>query len=97
MIKQEIIEKISQFFRLTEFEAEKVFDDIFSKIKHAVKDDSIVDIANFGEFIIKYNNGKSNGSPPSAFKKTIEFLASVNLEDEIGQRSYDLKKSGIPQ
>ena len=96
MLKQEITEKISQFFKVTEFEAEKIFDDIFSKIIDGVKEDNIVDVVNFGEFIVKYNNGKNGGSN-SPYKKTIEFLASVNLEDEIGHKSYDIYKSPVTQ
>ena len=96
MLKQEITEKISQFFKVTEFEAEKIFDDIFVKIIEGVKEDNIVDVVNFGEFIVKYDNGKNTvaGLP---YKKTIEFLASVNLEDEIGYKSYDVYKSPEPQ
>lgn len=95
MLKQEITEKISQFFKVTEFEAEKIFDDIFAKIIDGVKEDNIVDVVNFGEFIVKYDNGKNGGGSP--YKKTIEFLASVNLEDEIGHKSYDLYKSPSAQ
>ncbi|MFI5144982.1 MAG: HU family DNA-binding protein, partial [Ignavibacteria bacterium] len=96
MLKQEITEKISKFFKVTEFEAEKIFDDIFAKIIDGVKDDNIVDVVNFGEFIVKYDNGKNTvaGMP---YKKTIEFLASVNLEDEIGYKSYDVYKSPASQ
>jgi nucleoid DNA-binding protein len=96
MLKQEISEKISQFFKVTEFEAEKIFDDIFLKIIDGVKEDNIVDVVNFGEFIVKYNNEKNGGSA-SPYKKTIEFLASVNLEDEIGHKSYDIYKSPTSQ
>jgi nucleoid DNA-binding protein len=86
MIKKEIIEKISKYFKLTEFEAERVYDDIFSIIMTGVKEDNIVDIADFGEFIIKYNNGKNgngNGDITPEYKKTVEFLASSNIEDEL--------------
>ena len=62
MIKKEIVEKISKYFKLTEFEAEKVYDDIFSIIMTGVKEDNIVDIADFGEFIIKYNGKNGNGN-----------------------------------
>ncbi len=95
MIKQEIIEKISKYFKLTDYEAEKVYDDIFSIIMTGVKEDNIVDVANFGEFIIKYNNGKSNGNGSgsvSGYKKTVEFLASTSLEEELNQSRYDEPK-----
>lgn len=86
MLKKEIVEKISKYFKLTEFEAERVYDDIFSIIINGVKEDNIVDIANFGEFIVKYNNGKDeNGDNGSEYKKTVEFLASSNIEDELNQ------------
>ncbi len=82
MIKQEIIEKISRYFKLTQFEAEKIYEDIFSFIMQGVKDDNIVDLTNFGEFIIKYNNGKE-GDSSSGYRKTIEFLATSKLEEDI--------------
>ncbi len=88
MIKHEIIEKISKYFKLTEFEAEKVYDDIFSIIMNGVKEDNIVDVTNFGEFIIKYNNGKSNGpgnGNGSEYRRTVEFLSSSSLEEELNQ------------
>lgn len=86
MIKHEIIDKISKYFKLTEFEAEKVYDDIFSIIMNGVKEDNIVDVTNFGEFIIKYNNGKSNGSSNgSEYRRTVEFLSSSGLEEELNQ------------
>ncbi len=90
MIKQEIIEKISKYFKLTGYEAEKVYDDIFSLIIAGVRDDNIADVANFGEFIIKHDNSKSNGndngtSAANGQKKTVEFLPSSNLEEELNQ------------
>ena len=83
MIKKEIIEKISKYFKLTNFEAEKIYDDIFAGIIQGVKEDNIADITNLGEFIIKYNNADSKN------KKTVEFLPTLSLEDEINQRSFD--------
>lgn len=86
MIKKEVIEKISKYFKLTEFEAEKVYDEIFSIIMNGVKEDNIVDIANFGEFIIKYNNGKTGGTGNgNGFRKTVEFLAASSVEEELNQ------------
>ena len=90
MIKREIIDKISKYFKLTEYEAEQVYDDIFSIIMNGVKEDNIVDVTNFGEFIIKYNNGKSNGpgngnGSGSEYRKTVEFLSSSGMEEELNQ------------
>lgn len=88
MLKEEIIEKISKYFKLTSFEAEKIYNDIFSIIVSGVKHDNIVDVTNFGEFIIKYNNG--NGDPEKTpYKKTVEFLATSKLEDDINQSTFD--------
>ncbi len=93
MIKQEIIEKISKYFKLTEYEAEKIYDEIFSIIITGVKEDNIVDVANFGEFIIKYNNEKTNGNGNgNGYKKTIEFLASSGFEEELNQRQIEEPK-----
>jgi len=78
MIKQEIIEKITKYFKLTHFEAEKIYDDIFQSIIKGVKDDNITEISNLGEFILKYNENENSG-----FKKTVEFLSSSNLQEEI--------------
>jgi nucleoid DNA-binding protein len=83
MIKQEIIEKISKYFKLTNFEAEKIYDDIFAGIIQGVKEDNIADITNLGEFIIKYNSSDIDN------KKTVEFLPTLSLEDEINQRSFE--------
>ena len=84
MLKKEIVEKISKYFKLTDFEAERVYEDIFSIIINGVKEDNIVDIADFGEFIVKYNNGKNgNGGNGSEYKKTVEFLASSHIEEEL--------------
>lgn len=88
MIKQEIIEKISKYFKLTHFEAEKIYDDIFAGIIQGVKEDNIADITNLGEFIIKYNN---NGD--STHKKTVEFLPTLSLEEEINQRGFEEQKT----
>lgn len=91
MLKKELVEKISKYFKLTEFEAEKIYDDIFEVIIRGVKDDNIVDVANLGEFIIKYNNGKTLISEPSSqgYKKTVEFLATPDLEEDINIRFSD--------
>src|SRR5947208_473178 len=94
MIKQEIVEKISRYFKLTQFEAEKIYDDIFSIIIQGVKDDNIVDLANFGEFIIKYNNGKENGTIHE-YKKTVEFLATSKLEEDLNDRFIESEKPVI--
>lgn len=93
MIKQEVIEKISKYFKLTQFEAEKIYDEIFSIIMHGVKDDNIADVTNLGEFIIKYNNGKSNGSgeDKQGYKKTVEFLASTSMEEDLNQQTQEYK------
>jgi len=90
MIKQEIIEKISKYFKLTTYDAEKIYDDIFLEIINGVKKDNIADITNLGEFIIKYNNGESD------HKKTVEFLPTLSLEDEINQRSFEEQRSFEP-
>lgn len=80
MLKQEIIEKITKYFKLTHFEAEKIYDDIFQSIIQGVKSDNITDISNLGEFIIKYNENNTGKN-----KKTVEFLPSANLEDEVSE------------
>lgn len=90
MIKQEIIEKISKYFKLTNFEAEKIYDDIFVSIIQGVKEDNIADITNLGEFIIKYNSADSSN------KKTVEFLPTLSLEDEINQRSFEEQRQFEP-
>ncbi len=87
MLKEEIVEKISKYFKLTSFEAEKIYDDIFSIIISGVKQDNIVDVANFGEFIIKFNKGNGDSSETNGYKKTVEFLATSKLEDEINQNA----------
>lgn len=83
MIKQEIIEKISKYFKLTSFEAEKIYDDIFSGIIKGVKEENIADVTNLGEFIIKYNSGDDKN------KKTVEFLPTLSLEEEINQHVFE--------
>ncbi len=90
MIKEEIIEKISKYFKLTNYEAEKIYDDIFSGIIQGVKEDNIADITNLGEFIIKYNSGDTSQ------KKTVEFLPTLSLEDEINQRSFEEQRTFQP-
>ena len=90
MIKQEIIEKISKYFKLTHFEAEKIYDDIFAGIIQGVKEDNIADVTNFGEFIIKYNNSDSSN------KKTVEFLPTLSLEEEINQRAFEESRNFEP-
>jgi nucleoid DNA-binding protein len=73
LLREELIEKISKYFKLVDSEAEKVFDDIFAEIMEGVKKNKVVDLDNFGEFIIKYNGqGKS-----------VEFLAKQPLDDEV--------------
>ncbi len=91
MIKQEIIEKISKYFKLTHFEAEKIYDDMFQGIIQGVKEDNIADITNLGEFIIKYN---TNGD--SSHKKTVEFLPTLALDEEINQRGYEEHRTFTP-
>src|SRR5258706_6694742 len=88
MLKEEIIEKISKYFKLTAFEAEKIYNDIFSVIVSGVKHDNIVDVTNFGEFIIKHNNGNGDADK-TPYKKTVEFLATSKLEDEINQSTFE--------
>ncbi|MGA2669159.1 MAG: SPOR domain-containing protein [Ignavibacteria bacterium] len=98
MVKQEVIDKISGYFRLTGFEAEKIFEDIFAIIMEGVKEDNIVDVTNFGEFIIKYDNGKgeryeNNALPPGvSYKRTVEFLAATEFEEELRVNSYETTK-----
>ncbi len=90
MIKQEIVEKISKYFKLTRFEAEKIYDDIFAGIIKGVKDENIADVTNLGEFIIKYNNNDDVN------KKTVEFLPTLSLEEEINQRAFEESRNFIP-
>lgn len=90
MIKQEIVEKISKYFKLTTYDAEKIYDDIFLEIINGVKEDNIADITNLGEFIIKYNKEDSPN------KKTVEFLPTLSLEDEINQRAFEEQRSFEP-
>ncbi|HEY3250646.1 MAG TPA: SPOR domain-containing protein [Ignavibacteria bacterium] len=78
MLKQEIIEKITKYFKLTHFEAERIYDDIFKSIIDGVKIDNVTDITNLGEFIVKYNENSH-----SEHKKTVEFLPSAVFEEEI--------------
>lgn len=91
MIKQEIIEKISKYFKLTNFEAEKIYDDIFAGIIKGVKEENIADVTNLGEFIIKYNSGDEND------KKTVEFLPTLSLEEEINQRAFEENRQFEPE
>lgn len=90
MVKQEIIEKICKYFKLTNFEAEKIYDDIFAGIIQGVKEDNIADITNLGEFIIKYNSSDITN------RKTVDFLPTLTLEDEINQRSYEEQRQFEP-
>jgi nucleoid DNA-binding protein len=85
MLKQEIIEKISKYFKLTEFEAERVYDDIFSIIMSGVREDNVVDVANLGEFIIKHDTGGTGNERSSGYEKNVEFLPSSIIEDELNQ------------
>jgi nucleoid DNA-binding protein len=78
MLKQEITEKITKYFNITNYEAEKIYDDIFECIIKGIKDDNISEISNFGEFIMKLGEHSAAG-----YKKTIEFLPSVIFEEEI--------------
>jgi hypothetical protein len=89
-MKQEIVEKICKYFKLTDFEAEEIYDDIFSGIINGVKEDNIAVITNLGEFIIKFNTGESSE------KKTVEFLPTLILEEEINQRSFDESRTFEP-
>jgi hypothetical protein len=89
-MKQEIIEKISKYFKLTNYEAEKIYEDIFAGIIDGVKEDNIAEISNLGEFIIKYNNGESTQ------KKTVEFLPTSSLEEEINLRSFEESRTFEP-
>ncbi len=77
MIKQELIEKISKYFKLTSFESEKIYNDVFSQIILGVKEDNIFEVENFGEFIVKYNTEQS------LYPKNVEFLASSKIDSEI--------------
>jgi len=81
MLKEEIVEKISKYFKLTSYEAEKIYEDVFSIIVSGVKDDNVVDLTNFGEFISKQTNG--NGKEMNGYKKTVEFLPLSSVEDEL--------------
>jgi hypothetical protein len=99
MIKQEIIEKISKYFRLTEYEAERVYDDIFSVIMTGVKEDNVVDVSNLGEFIIKRETGEIwSETSASGYEKNVEFLPSSIIEDELnkGVTSMELRYSEPP-
>jgi hypothetical protein len=84
MLKQELVEKISKYFKLSPFESEKIIQDIFNGIIEGVKTDKIVNLNNFGEFIVKYN-GKG---------KSVEFLPASKMEDEINQiQVFDIIES----
>lgn len=77
MLKQELIEKISTYFKLTSFESEKIYNDVFSQIILGVKEDNIFEVENFGEFIIRYSTEQSR------YPKNVEFIASSNTDNEI--------------
>ncbi|MGH2574167.1 MAG: HU family DNA-binding protein, partial [Ignavibacteria bacterium] len=85
MIKEELIEKISKYFRLNQFESEKIFDDFFSIIMYGVKDDKIADVSNFGEFKVKYDEkGKSIEFMESrALKDTGQIVTDSKIEDKV--------------
>lgn len=97
MIKQEIIEKISSYFNLPQFEAEKIYEEIFSMVMHGVKDESIVELTDFGEFILRDSTVEQSGSLSTADlaenKKAVEFLSNSNLEDAISRRTYEIPKT----
>ncbi len=92
MLKQEIIEKITKYFKLTHFEAEKIYDDIFQSIMKGVKEDNIADVSNLGEFIVKYNENNH-----SDYKKTVEFLPSSNLEEAVNESSGYVPEFPVPE
>jgi nucleoid DNA-binding protein len=97
MINQEIIEKISSYFNLPQFEAEKIYEEILSMIMHGAKEDSIVELTDFGEFILRENIGDHGGSVSSQDlsenNKTVEFVSSSKLEDAIGRGTYGFPKT----
>lgn len=68
----------------------KIYDDIFAGIIKGVKDENIADVTNLGEFIIKYNNNDDVN------KKTVEFLPTLSLEEEINQRAFEESRNFIP-
>jgi len=76
MLKTEIIEKITKYFNLTNFEAENIYNDFFQNIITGVKEDNISQVSILGEFILKYDESNAG-----RYKKTIEFLISENLEE----------------
>src|SRR4030095_6925830 len=90
MIKQEIIEKIGKYFNLNDFEAEKIYEDIFSCIIDGVKSDNIADITNLGQFIIKYSTDSAG------YKKTVEFLSTLSLEEEINGLAFEERRGFEP-
>jgi len=90
MLKEEIVDKIIKYFKLTDFEAEELYDDIFASIIQGVTEDNIADITNLGEFIVKYSNGKNISSEyTQSYKKTVEFLPVSILEETINEISFE--------
>ena len=90
MLKEEIVDKIIKYFKLTDFEAEELYDDIFASIIQGVTEDNIADITNLGEFIVKYSNGKNISSEyTQSYKKTVEFLPVSILEEAINEISFE--------
>jgi len=83
MIKQEIIDKIGMYFKLTNFEAEQIYDDVFEYIVQGVKEDNAADINNLGEFIVRYNSGANEFDR----QKSIEFVPASSFEDDIRESS----------
>lgn len=97
MIRQEIIEKISSYFNLPQFEAENIYYEIFSMIMQGVKEESIVELIDFGEFILRDSAGALSrpllSEDLSENKKTVEFLSNTKLEDAIGRGTYEIPKT----
>ena len=79
MFKKEITDKLSRYFRLNQFEAEKIYDDLFKIIINAVNEDNVAEIENLGEFITRQDKNPTD----SSVTRIVEFLPDTRLTDDL--------------
>ncbi len=97
MLKAEVVDKIIKYFKLTDFEAENLYNDIFESIIQGVADDNIADITNLGEFIVKYSNGKNISEDVSSYKKTVEFIPVSTLQEDVDEVKFEAFRTVEPE
>lgn len=89
MIKTDIVEKVSDDFKVTKRDAQAMVESVFSILKETLESGEDVKISGFGKFEVKRKNDRRGRNPQTgeaitiAARKVLAFKPSAVLRDGV--------------